>query len=699
MNGKIVSSLLSTLISFAFVQGISINRKLLQESNPQDLLPDGTPAQWVTTRGTLKVLAVRADFPNNVHPPIPIEGNLNFSLLSTNLFFSDSSWGKLNLSYTFPPIVNVTTRAADSTASTIKTEALSALEQIGYVYCGGPCGTQKATKPGQYDAVILAFVGFPPTVDWAGLGVVGNLVTWTLYGTSGAVLEHEVGHNFGMGHGMTAKTRVDGIPYNTQQYEGFTRMAAGGEVIFGDEKSRYNRNGHFDPSCKHWFGWLEDADVVFMHPLGASASCPQCVATWSGKLNAFDRPDVVPGKTDASSGSPAFAIKVAYAPTNVVYIYYRSSYPATRRGISVQYCRRSYSSELNVGMSSVCYTYDAAGDTGAMDDSTILPGTTYVATPPPAAIEDVGLAAVAGILPVIQVTSVPDFADCPDMICPPNKDISASLSVSFLNDTQAAPPPVAFTVAPSPVAERQLVLPSGPVLFRVADPVQGARGRGIFNFSLCPAGGLEDATLYVYDAPPLSALLFNAQPGYQAVNRFQAFAVDCCAPGDTFAAAGVRAVVVRQMDPQPLAIAELQVFLAAAPTVNVAAQARCWSLPPGGAYYNGDGVTGRQSLMTDGDLTTYSHSGSDSTGGKGHVDMCVFDAPVDVRRLTVWPRQVRDRERQERDRAAPGRARCAAGKGRRMHFAVLCVERGLAAPREQARYMGKKERRSLHFRA
>ena len=93
---------------------------------------------------------------------------------------------------------------------------------------------------------------------------------------------------------------------------------------------------------------------------------------------------------------------------------------------------------------------------------------------------------------------------------------------------------------------------------------------------------------------------------------------------------------------EPCADAALrpQVYLAGAPGVNVAAQARCWSLPVGGAYYNGDGATGRQYLMTDGDLTTFSHSGDDNTNGKGHIDMCVFDQAMDVRRVTVWPRQV-----------------------------------------------------------
>ena len=624
---------------------ISVNRKLLQESDPQDLQPNGNPGQWVFTLGTMKTLCVRVDFPDNVHPPIPIEGNFTLSLLGTNLFYSDSSWGKRNFSYTFPPIINVTTIANDSTAGTIETEGLQGLQDIGYVYCGGPCGTAKASNPGKYDEVILAFVGFPPTVDWAGLGILGDGFTWTLYPTSAAILEHEIGHNFGMNHGVTTKTRVDGIPYNTPQFEGFSRMAAGGYVEYGEETTRYNSNGHFDAASKHWFGWLRDSDVVFMDPRGASTACPNCVSSWTGKINAYDRPDVIPGHTATSSGSPAFVIRIAYTPTDLIYIYYRSSYPVTRIGISVQYCYRDLYTYLNAGATSLCFTYDVEGDTMTMDDSTILPGTTFVAAPPPAAIERIGLSGVAGILPVIRALSVPDFTDCPDMLCPPNKDISASLSVTFLNASQSVPSSIAFTIQPSTFVERTYSMSAGNVLYKVEDGIPGAGGRGVFNFSFCPIDGLQDATMYLYDSPPLSTLLFGAPVGYQAVNKFQLFAVDCCTTGQTFRATGVRAIVIRQMDPQPLAIAELQVYLAGALDVNVASQARCWSLPPGGDFYNGDPVTARQYFETDGDLLTFSHSGTlDDTYGLGHIDMCVFDTALDVRRLTVWPRQVRENE-------------------------------------------------------
>jgi hypothetical protein len=97
--------------------------------------------------------------------------------------------------------------------------------------------------------------------------------------------------------------------------------------------------------------------------------------------------------------------------------------------------------------------------------------------------------------------------------------------------------------------------------------------------------GIDEATIYLYDTMPLSGSLFSAPPGYQAVNKFRAFHVDCCAAGESMAVSGVRAVLIRQLAPQPLAIAELEVYLAGADGVNVAPQATCWSLPTAGCWF------------------------------------------------------------------------------------------------------------------
>lgn len=160
-----------------------------------------------------------------------------------------------------------------------------------------------------------------------------------------------------------------GQDFNTPQWSGFSRMAAGGSVYWRDQQSRFNDNGHFDVACKHWFGWIEDNHVVRMQSAGASVACPTCVASFTGKLNSFDRPDVVPGSTP----TPYFAVRIEYESTgadtqHLLYIYYRSSYARSRKGVSVQYCKRQLASHLNAGAISTCWDFDVAGDTYSMED-------------------------------------------------------------------------------------------------------------------------------------------------------------------------------------------------------------------------------------------------------------------------------------------------------------------------------------------
>jgi hypothetical protein len=130
------------------------------DSNPADVLPDGTPTHYAFTRnGSLNVLVTRVRWPDEGRDDIEIGGNLNMSLLDTSLYYRDSSYGTMDMTFTHTPIVDMTTAAQDSTSSTIKDEALTALETLGFHYCGGPCGTAKAKDGGAqsgYDAVLLA---------------------------------------------------------------------------------------------------------------------------------------------------------------------------------------------------------------------------------------------------------------------------------------------------------------------------------------------------------------------------------------------------------------------------------------------------------------------------------------------------------------------------------------------------------------
>ena len=386
-----------------------------------------------------------------------------------------------------------------------------------------------------------------------------------------------------------------------------------------------------------------------MHPGGASLSCPLCVTSFTGKINAFDLPDVIPGRTGASSGSPYFAVKIPLTSANTesVYIFYRSSWPDSRVGVQVQYCSTVLEWWVDVGMNMFCFLYDAVGDTPEVRDSAVPPGATYVAAPPPIFVEYFGLAAVNGVIPVITVHSVPNFTDCPNMLCPPDKDISANITVRFATPAEvAAVPRPGLTILPSSTSEASPPMVNGSLLVKIADHERGARGRGSLQLAVCPVDGLDEATVYLYDDPPMAHLLFSAPPSYQAVDKFKVAAADCCRAGETWPVLGVRAVVVRQMQDQMMSLAELGIYLSTDPRTNVAPRATCYSLPTGGGYYMADSSTAVLTKITDGLASTFSHSSDRADArygalatGSGHFDMCVFSEPLPVGAIRVAPRE------------------------------------------------------------
>jgi len=141
---------------------ISVAAGAVLEANPDDVLPDGTPKHWAFTRnGTLKVLVTRVRYPGDTRADIEIAGNLNNSMLDTALYYRDSSYNKLDMEFTYTDIVDLTSTKSTSTSGSIKNEALAALEDQGYHYCGGPCGTAKATDGGNlpgYDFFAIAML-------------------------------------------------------------------------------------------------------------------------------------------------------------------------------------------------------------------------------------------------------------------------------------------------------------------------------------------------------------------------------------------------------------------------------------------------------------------------------------------------------------------------------------------------------------
>ena len=132
---------------------ISTAASVVLEANPDDVLPDGTPKHWAFTRnGTLKVLVVRVRYPDDSRAEIEIAGNLNNSMLDTAVYYRDSSYNKLDLEFTYTNVVTLASTVSTATASSVKSEALAALEDQGYHYCGGPCETAKATDGGNLRA-------------------------------------------------------------------------------------------------------------------------------------------------------------------------------------------------------------------------------------------------------------------------------------------------------------------------------------------------------------------------------------------------------------------------------------------------------------------------------------------------------------------------------------------------------------------
>ncbi len=279
-------------------------------------------------------------------------------------------------------------------------------------------------------------------------------------------------------------------------------------------------------------------------------------------------------------------------------------------------------------------------------DSAIVPGSTYVVTPTAKMIDSMGYSSAWAILPRISVSSVPDFSACDaDLICPSGTELAAQLTVDFV-DTAAADAAVAQrvqgTVSPlAPFTRRTLELSSGGVdmLFDEGSP-KGSGAQGVVKVSACPKNGLEAATIYYYDTPPLSSVLSQtASAGYGAVTRTTVLATDCCEPGSQLEVSGVRVVVIRQMDAEPLSVAELEIFSSALGAGNVApSHAKCFSFPSSGSYYSGDTATGRQGAINDGDASTFSHSGAPNVADEKY-DVCVLNQTVEVQQVTVTPRQ------------------------------------------------------------
>lgn len=179
---------------------------------------------------------------------------------------------------------------------------------------------------------------------------------------------------------------------------------------------------------------------------------------------------------------------------------------------------------------------------------------------------------------------------------------------------------------------------SNQVLVLAEDEAKGAGGAGQLSVSVCPSPAADRADVYFYDHFPLADVTMGAPPlGYGATQKASIYAMDCCIPGTTFTAAGVRAVVLRQNLPTYLNPAEVEIYAASDPTTNIASTATCYALPHTGGWYNGDRSTGLQPRLNDGDPTTLTHSGAPTTGNGKDFVICVLPEPTVLAKVKLYP--------------------------------------------------------------
>uniref|UniRef100_A0A7S1NU76 Uncharacterized protein n=1 Tax=Eutreptiella gymnastica TaxID=73025 RepID=A0A7S1NU76_9EUGL len=520
------------------------------------------------------------------------------------------------------------------TVSELKPLTIAKAKAAGYTYCEKPCAQVPGTVG--YDALVVAVIKHNPDWFWAGLGVVGNGVCYTLYETSGAVMEHEIGHNYGFAHGATANfDRANS--FNAQQYPELSRMEGGGEVDLKVPTTSYSKNGHFGLCGKVHFGWVPEANIQKIHPQGATG-CSGCQQSGTYKLYAMDHPGVTP------TAGKLFGLVLDYVAggTRPLYIYYRASYAATRKGVLVTYCTRDYQTGLDAGATMQEFTEDAHGDTLSLEDVAILPGTTFVATPMWNARQDSSVDVT--MVPRITVTSVTDgVAACGADLssCPANPDISATVTVDFVDASTS--PKADFTATTStPLSGSSKLFETGQTLIRVSDGsdlnMKGAGGSGNMVLDIRPQ---SEATVYLYDNYPYSAVAQKSPAGYNAFFSYPVYPfLTCGSTGSSLTATGYRAVKIVQTLDEPLSIAEIAVSGSQGSCMT---NSSCFSYSSNGAGGVSVGGTyasskdGTERNVNDGDVATFSHSSTPSRAGAFVV--CVFAQPCAATSVKVYPRQ------------------------------------------------------------
>ena len=569
--------------------------------------------------------------------------NLSSSLASTALFYKDMSWGALTFNYTYAPVITLSAAECPSQtcgAGTVKELLTAGAAAKGYQYCGKPCASD-VNAVGAYDQLIMAFHGHNPTWHWAGIGVVGNGVTWVKIGSSdAAVMEHEIGHNYGIFHGLTANYERDDA-FNADQYPRFTRMEAGGAVYVDNPGSRFHDNGHFGICIKKHNGWLNASNIIRIHQDGpAAAGCPDCQASGSYKIYPFDRPDVTP------ADGKLMGLELEYSDGRFLHIYYRAAHPSTNKGAALTYCIRDLHGHLDTGAHFTEITEDVAGNTYVLEDAAILPGTTFVATPA-FKVRQVDANDVHQV-PAVHVRSVTNWTGCTaDYICPDGHDISVTVDLWFQNvSAPPAPDRTARTDADAPAAGSTA---AARTLLRVSDGsdmnMRGAGGEGAFSLGVCPE---YEASVYLYDNYPYSVMQQAAPMGYNAFYSFSLAPLLACAcrtdAGGSvrpLTATGYRAVKIINEGTTYMNLAEVVV-----PRVgggSCMTDSRCYAfrkeagLAYTGGWFSTSEKNGLEPNLNDGDLTTTTHMGY--PGRRGDFYLCIFDDVCEIQTVKIYTPQ------------------------------------------------------------
>ena len=221
--------------------------------------PSTTPRPW--THGLKRVLLIRVDFRDipgvpidNARKPLTRERGLRLINTTASGFLEEVSRGKTSLT-------GVVTRVLR-------------MPRTGYHYAMTPIGSSELLDDARaaaraagyrvptFDRVIVAFSNITPPEEnhfpYAALGSIAGRFIWLNAYFGPAVVEHELGHTYGLNHAngwVTSDGSVTG-PGTSQEYmDRFDTMGYSAPIRGSDHRK------HFNPWFQRLLGWLDKTEV------------------------------------------------------------------------------------------------------------------------------------------------------------------------------------------------------------------------------------------------------------------------------------------------------------------------------------------------------------------------------------------------------------------------------------------------------